>query len=565
LSLTPFPIRPASLPKLGSLQWRANLAQRLLFLALLIVPEAILFSVWLNNGLLMQVPRFLGAQHNWGTMILRCAIGFAALFITFGYVRNRSAFDTSVDTVETAQSGPDPIRWSLLGAHCAAVLVFAKLSSILHSHGGIRWSDPLAAGWVAAGCSAILFAAFTFISWKTWVQWIRKTGLLWSYAATAIVAASLAGSYFWELWQPGPLVRLTFRVTQAFLGFFVSGLVTNPAAMVIGTERFRVRIEPGCSGLEGIGLILVFGILWLLTFRKECRFPQSLVLLPLGVVVMFLFNAARIAALVLIGNAGAPQIAINGFHSQASWIAFSAVSVGFCMVIQRVSWFTVQPKRRESVVAELHDSTSAYLLPLFVILAAGMVAHAATGASGFEWLYPIRFIAAAAVLWSFRSTYRNLDWKFDWTGPVAGAVVFLIWIAFDRSSNLTADRNFSEALTAAPAAARTLWIAIRALAAVVTVPLAEELAFRGFLMRRLIAADFDAVPFRRFSWFALTVSSVAFGVLHGGYWLAGCIAGLLFGLVMLWRGRFANAVIAHATANALLAAYVLTYQKWHLW
>jgi exosortase E/protease (VPEID-CTERM system) len=495
-------------------------------------------------------------------MILRCLAGFAAIFATFGYARNRAALDTGLSPIE---SEPVPVRWGFLGAHFSAILVFTKLSSILHSNGGLRWNDPLAAGWAAAGLSAIVFAALTFISWTVWAQWIRRTGLLWSYAATAIVAASLAGSYFWRLWQPGPLVRLTFRLTKVFLGIFVSGLVANPATMVIGTQRFQVQIAPGCSGLEGIGLILAFGILWLLTFRKECRFPQCLALLPLGVVVMFVFNAARIAALVLIGNAGATQIAVNGFHSQAGWIAFSAVSVGFCLVIQRVSWFTVQPARSESFFAALHTPTAAYLLPLFAILAAGMIAHATTGAGGFEWLYPIRFVAAAAVLWSFRSTYMSLNWEFDWTAPAAGAVVFLIWIALDDSSNLAADQRVSAALGASPVAAKILWIAIRALAAVLTVPLAEELAFRGFLMRRLIAPDFEAVPFRRFSWFALLGSSVAFGVLHGGYWLAGCIAGILFGLVMLWRGRIANAVVAHATANALLAAYILMYQKWHLW
>ena len=74
-------------------------------------------------------------------------------------------------------------------------------------------------------------------------------------------------------------------------------------------------------------------------FRRECRFPQSLVLIPLGVAVMFLFNALRIAALILIGDAGAQQIAVSSFHSQAGWIVFSAVCVGFYMAIQRIPWF----------------------------------------------------------------------------------------------------------------------------------------------------------------------------------------------------------------------------------
>ena len=57
--------------------------------------------------------------------------------------------------------------------------------------------------------------------------------------------------------------------------------------------------------------------------------------------------------------------------------------------------------------------------------------------------------------------------------------------------------------------------------------IAEELAFRGFLLRRLVAEDFEAVPSGRFTWPALLLSSVAFGALHGSRWIAGTLAGLL--------------------------------------
>ena len=63
------------------------------------------------------------------------------------------------------------------------------------------------------------------------------------------------------------------------------------------------------------------------------------------------------------------------------------------------------------------------------------------------------------------------------------------------------------------------------LAATVTVPIAEELAFRGFLLRRFISPDFEAISFQTFSWFALLASSVIFGLLHGQRWIAGTLAG----------------------------------------
>ena len=102
-------------------------------------------------------------------------------------------------------------------------------------------------------------------------------------------------------------------------------------------------------------------------------------------------------------------------------------------------------------------------------------------------------------------------------------------------------------------------------AAILTVPIAEELAFRGFLIRRLISGDFDELSPRQYTYVGVLVSSVAFGLLHGDRWLAGTLAGLIYALAYLRRGRIGDAVVAHATTNALLAACVLLGGKWDLW
>ena len=536
-----------------------SLVQRILLLTLLFASELIILSVWLDGDSLVQRTGLIGILHDWGAWILRCVIGFAAIFVTFAYLKNKTALDGISDWVAQI-----PIRWSLIAAHCSAIGIFAGLSFLLYGGGRSgSWGNLLAASWFVAGISSIAFAGFAFLSWAVWAQLIRSTGLLWAYASMAVVSACLVGNMARWLWQPASY--LTFHLTKMFLSPFVSAIIANPATSVIGTQRFRVQIAPACSGLEGVGLVLAFGILWLLVFRQECRFPRSLFLIPIGVTLIFLLNAVRIAVLVLIGNAGAKQIAVKGFHSQAGWIAFSAVCVGFCFVVQRVPWFTTRQQSRESLGTATHNPTAAFLVPFLMILAAGMIAGATTGAGGFEWLYPLRFFAAAGTLWTFRRSYAGLSWRCGWLAPVIGAIVFVIWIGLDRFSNSAADRGVSAALMASPMVAKATWITFRVLAGVVTVPLAEELAFRGFLMRRLVSPDFESVSFRSFPWLALLVSSMAFGLLHGGYWVAGSIAGILFGLAMIRRGRIGDAVVAHATANALLAAYILAYHKWHLW
>lgn len=120
-------------------------------------------------------------------------------------------------------------------------------------------------------------------------------------------------------------------------------------------------------------------------------------------------------------------------------------------------------------------------------------------------------------------------------------------------------------LARAPEALRYGWIAVRILSAAVTVPIVEELAFRGYLMRRLVSADFSAVSFRTLTWFSLAGSSLLFGLMHGHRWLAGTLAGVLYGFVMTRRGRLGDAVVAHAATNALLAAYVMGMGKWGFW
>jgi CAAX prenyl protease-like protein len=112
--------------------------------------------------------------------------------------------------------------------------------------------------------------------------------------------------------------------------------------------------------------------------------------------------------------------------------------------------------------------------------------------------------------------------------------------------------------------AAVIWIFFRVAGSVIAVPLAEELAFRGYLIRKLIDRDFENIPLNRFTWLSFLLSSVLFGLLHDR-WLAGIIAGMLFALALYRRGQLGDAVVAHVTANALIAAYVLVYSKWALW
>jgi len=113
-----------------------------------------------------------------------------------------------------------------------------------------------------------------------------------------------------------------------------------------------------------------------------------------------------------------------------------------------------------------------------------------------------------------------------------------------------------------PVSVRIAWLAFRTLGAVVTVPIAEELALRAFLIRRLIAADFESVDTRRYTYVAVIVSSIVFGLMPGDRWLSGTAAGVLSAIAFLRRGGIGDAVVAHSTTNALLASHVLVSGNW---
>ena len=308
----------------------------------------------------------------------------------------------------------------------------------------------------------------------------------------------------------------------------------------------------------------MFSVAWVWFFRRECRFPQALLPIPVGILLVWCLNAVRIAALIVIGNAGAASVAMGGFHSQAGWIAFNAVALGFTVVLHRVAWLTTKAPQTCAVEDRgAGNRTAWYLTPFLMILAAAMVARAAAG--GFEWLYPLRFFAAAAALLYFRRKYADLDWRIGWAAPAAGGIVFVMWLGLDHMIGTDSQNLIGAGLAPLSTSARLTWIVFRTLAATVTVPIAEELAFRGFLLRRLISPDFDKVHYRSFTFLSVLVSSVAFGILHGDRWVAGTFAGVLYALAFRHRGRIGDAVVAHAITNALLAAWVFLSGNWQIW
>lgn len=453
-------------------------------------------------------------------------------------------------------------RWRLyLVAHAAAFLAFATLTERLFE-GDLLAEHPAvwASAWFALGLATFGLWLAALVPPSVWLR--RAHAAAWPLVGGGAIGLLALGFAIptQQLWMP--LGQATFGLVGGLLGLTGAEVVSDPQDLSIGTATFGVRIAPDCSGYEGIGLMLVFLGAYLTLFRRHLRFPQVLILFPAGVILMWLANAVRIALLILIGSAGGEAIVLGGFHSQAGWLAFNALALGFVALTTRVRVFQADTAVAAPSAHNTLDPTVAYLAPWLTILAASLVLGAVT--AGFDWLYPIRVVAATAVLWRCRKAFGQWDGSCSWQAVALGVVVFAVWLLLAPRDLLVAAGPSADWTESDPAWA-TLWLLFRVAGSVLTVPLAEELAFRGYLARRLSQRDFQQLPLGRMTWVSIVVSSVLFGLLHGCCWPAGIVAGLLFALAARRRGQLADAVAAHLTANALLCVYVLCTGNWLLW
>lgn len=536
----------------GLLPYRSALT-RLASLAALFVAELLLISTRFDGATLGQRAGLLGAIRLTGPWILRGIVGFCAVYASLAILQKKTALAAVVR--EVARSS---VAWGWLAAHLAALATVLILGSRLY--GGADVSDLMAAAWLGTGLLAVAAGSLAFFPAPLWRDFGRATGNTWMYALTAAALACLTVGLSQSMWQSA--AGLTFQLVQLLLRPLIPALTADPAHLLIRGRTFGVIINQECSGLEGTGLILVFGLVWLWLFRREFRFPQALLLLPAGAVILYLLNAVRIAALLLIGDAGARQIAAEGFHSQAGWILFNSVAFGLAVFARRLPWLSVGAPAPTAAHEATENPTAAYLAPFLAILASGMLSRAASGS--FEWLYPLRFLAAAVMLWMFRRKYKELNWRFGWPAVATGGAVFLAWIGLDRFGGMQ-PLGMPGALSGSAAPVAAVWILCRVLAATLTVPAAEELAFRGYAMRRLTSADFEGIALRGASFFGVFASAAAFGLMHGERWLGGVIAGVLYALLARRTNRIGDAVAAHAVTNALLAAAVLLFGQWQYW
>jgi CAAX prenyl protease-like protein len=213
----------------------------------------------------------------------------------------------------------------------------------------------------------------------------------------------------------------------------------------------------------------------------------------------------------------------------------------------------------------------AYLLPMAAFMAFTWV--------GGQWrsLYPLSYlvkvIVVALMLMAFRRLYTRIRWDYWWLGILVGIIGIFQWVpmqlwlqhhlAFFKPPG---EKDVFNPFRDLPEYAVWTFIGIRVFGAVVVVPFMEELFWRDFLWRQVLAPnDFKLARVGEWAWAPFLIVSGAFSLVHGNWWLTAIVWAMMIGALLVYTKSLGACIIAHAVTNLLLAVYVLRTHDWAFW
>jgi CAAX prenyl protease-like protein len=217
----------------------------------------------------------------------------------------------------------------------------------------------------------------------------------------------------------------------------------------------------------------------------------------------------------------------------------------------------------------------AHLIPYLLFVAIGALAGSLPDTLR-PWADPVRAVAmGAALLWFARrgaypelsvseTPYRGGARGARLLAVASGVAVALTWMPLAGIAPSLGARGGFDPGAAGPGASWALWTA-RLAGSCVAVPFAEELFVRSALPRWLDDADGwrtrAAGTFTRFS----AAASVAFFAGTHPEWLSALVAGCLWTWLLATTRRLSDTVLAHAVANAAIAAWVVATGETRWW
>jgi CAAX prenyl protease-like protein len=188
--------------------------------------------------------------------------------------------------------------------------------------------------------------------------------------------------------------------------------------------------------------------------------------------------------------------------------------------------------------------------------------------------YVIKTFLTAGLLFYFRKEYTRISWKYWGLGLAMGVVGLVQWVGMEewlrahwpnypRIPGATGEFDPHTYFTTP----LKMWsfVIIRWMGAALVVPFMEELFWRDFLWRSIIApADFKLAKVGEWDWKAFVIVAIAFAGVHP-QWIIAVTWGLMIGALLVYTRSLGACIVMHAVTNFLLGAYVQYTGKWYYW
>ena len=188
--------------------------------------------------------------------------------------------------------------------------------------------------------------------------------------------------------------------------------------------------------------------------------------------------------------------------------------------------------------------------------------------------YVVKTVVVALLLVLLRRHYTKIRWNYWWLGVIVGVVGIFQWVPmqlwlqthFDFFKPPGPEDVFNPYRDITSPALRAAFLGVRIAGAVLLVPVMEELFWRDYLWRQILAPnDFKLAAVGEWGWAPLLIVSGAFAVVHGNWWLTSIVWAMMIGGLLVYTKSLGVCIIAHAVTNLLLAIYVLRTGDWAFW
>lgn len=224
------------------------------------------------------------------------------------------------------------------------------------------------------------------------------------------------------------------------------------------------------------------------------------------------------------------------------------------------------PQTRRPLISD----DAAYIAPMAVFLVLTW--------AGARWplvapyVYALKTVLAGLLLFLLRRHYTRIVWSHLGLGALVGVVGVVQWVGMEKlllwtwptyprvgGEVFVPHEHFTGPL---------LWmfIAVRWLGPTLVVPFMEELFWRDYLWRTLLAPnDFKLAKVGEADTRVIAIGAIAFAAVHLQMWATAIVWALLIAWLLVRTKSLGACIVAHAVTNFLLGGYVLLAGDWMFW